>query len=190
MARTVTWFFQGYEPGCLIVKDSRTLESAFAVRPDILRDTVWGANRPKLMECNLQTTRSFRALKVWVSVQTFGMAVFRRAVQQGIDLAARAENFVNANPDLDLVSPAQLGILCCRAHPSEELDEPALERVNRKVLARIFWEEPALVSSTNVRGTFTLRLCTLNHATTWDDVRETLEPSRNSAGEALTATDF
>ena len=178
------WFFQGYEAGCLLVKDIRTLENAFAVRPDVLQDTVWGANHPNLVDRNLQTSRSFRALKVWMSVQTFGMAAFRRAIQQGMDLAARAEEFVETSPDLELVSPAQLGILCFRARPSEELGEPALERVNRKVLARVFWEEPALVSSTNVRGTFTLRLCILNHTTTWDDVRETLEAVARFGREA------
>jgi len=178
------WFFQGYEAGCLLVKDNRTLENAFAVRPDVLQDTVWGANHPNLVDRSLQTSRSFRALKVWVSVQTFGMAAFRQAVQQGIDLAAQAEDFVGTSPDLELVSPAQLGILCFRARPSAELDEPALERVNRKVLARVFWEEPALVSSTTVRGIFTLRLCILNHTTTWDDVRETLEAIARFGREA------
>ena len=178
------WFFQGYEAGCLLVKDIRTLENAFAVRPDVLQDTVWGANHPNLVDRNLQTSRAFRALKVWMSVQTFGMAAFRQAVQQGIDLAAQAEDFVGTSPDLQLMSPAQLGILCFRANPSETLDEPALERVNRKVLARVFWEEPALVSSTLVRGSFTLRLCILNHTTTWDDVRETLEAIARFGREA------
>ncbi len=178
------WFFQGYEAGCLLVKDIRTLENAFAVRPDVLQDTIWGANHPNLVDRNLQTSRAFRALKVWMSVQTFGMAAFRRAVQQGIDLAAQAEDFVGASPNLELLSPAQLGILCFRAHPSDELDEAALERVNRKVLARVFWEEPALVSSTLVRGMFTLRLCILNHTTTWDDVRETLEAIARFGREA------
>ena len=178
------WFFQGYEAGCLLVKDIRTLENAFAVRPDVLQDTVWGANHPNLVDRNLQTSRAFRALKVWMSVQTFGMAAFRRAIQQGIELAVQAEDFVGASPDLQLMSPAQLGILCFRANPSETLDEPALERVNRKVLARVFWEEPALVSSTLVRGSFTLRLCILNHTTTWDDVRETLEAIARFGREA------
>ncbi len=178
------WFFQGYEAGCLLVKDIRTLENAFAVRPDVLQDTVWGANHPNLVDRNLQTSRAFRALKVWMSVQTFGMAAFRNAVQQGIDLAAQGQDFVEASPDLEMISPAQLGILCFRANPSETLGAAALERVNRKVLARVFWEEPALVSSTLVRGAFTLRLCILNHTTTWDDVRETLEAIAKFGREA------
>ena len=36
------WFFQPYEAGCLLVKDVRTLERAFAIHHDVLQDSVWG----------------------------------------------------------------------------------------------------------------------------------------------------
>ena len=58
------WFFQPYETGCLLVKDVRTLESAFSVRHDILQDTVWGKNHPNFSDRGLQLSRSVRALKV------------------------------------------------------------------------------------------------------------------------------
>ena len=37
----------------------------------------------------LQLSRMCRALKVWMSIQTFGLAAFRAAVDQALDLAAR-----------------------------------------------------------------------------------------------------
>jgi glutamate/tyrosine decarboxylase-like PLP-dependent enzyme len=170
------WLFQPYEVGALLVKDVRTLEHAFEVRHDILQDTVWGANHPNLSDRNLQLSRSFRALKVWMSIQTFGMAAFRRAVSKGMELAARAEQYVRESPTLELPTPASLGIVCFRVNPSDaDPDEEVLEQINRKVLARIFWEDRAFLSSTLVHGTFALRLCIINHTTTWDDVRETLE---------------
>jgi len=55
------------------------------------------------------------------------------------------------------------------------------------VLARVFWEEPALMSSTLLKGRFALRLCILNHTTAWDDVRETLEAIERFGSEALAA---
>ena len=55
------WFFQPYEAGCLLVKDESTLTDAFAVRPDILQDTVWGANHPNFSNLGLQLSRSVRA---------------------------------------------------------------------------------------------------------------------------------
>ena len=170
------WFFQPYEAGCLLVKDENTLTDAFAVRPDILQDTVWGANHPNYSNLGLQLSRSVRALKVWMSVQTFGMAAFRRAIDNGMELSARAEERIRASPVLEAMNVVTLGIVCFRVNPADEgLGEEALDKVNRAVLARMFWDDPAFVSSTLLHGTFALRMCILNHTTTWDDVRETLE---------------
>ena len=67
----------------------------------------------------------------------------------------------------------------------DQLSEDALEEVNRTVLARMFWDDRAFMSSTLLRGTFALRMCIVNHTTTWDDVRETLEAVERFGGEAL-----
>ncbi len=179
------WFFQPYEAGCLLVQDARTLEHAFGVHHDILQDTVWGANHPNVSDRGLQLSRSFRALKVWMSVQTFGMAAFRRAVAKGMELADRAEEYVQTSPILELLTPASLGVVCFRIKPAGTAADEALEEVNRTVLARVFWEDRAFVSSTLLRGTFSLRLCIVNHTTTWDDVRETLEATERFGREAL-----
>ncbi len=180
------WFFQPYEAGCLLVKDESTLKDAFAVRPDILQDTVWGANHPNFSDLGLQLSRSARALKVWMSVQTFGMAAFRHAVAKGMDLAARAETYIRESPVLENMNPVTLGIVCFRVNPADDdLDETMLDKVNRTVLARLFWDDPAFVSSTMLHGTFALRMCIINHTTTWDDVRETLAAVERFGRDAL-----
>ena len=179
------WLFQPYEVGALLVKDARTLEHAFEVHHDILQDTVWGANHPNISDRGLQLSRSFRGLKVWMSIQTFGMAAFRRAVDKGMELAARAEKYVQESAVLEFLTPVSLGIVCFRINPADrDHDEKALEQINRKVLARVFWEDRAFLSSTLLRGTFALRLCIINHNTTWDDVRETLEAAERFGMEA------
>ena len=182
------WFFQPYEAGILLVKDLRTLERAFAVKHDVLQDTIWGANHPNFSDRGLQLSRSVRALKVWVSIQTFGMAAFRSAVSRGMELASRAESYVRASPNLEIANPASLGIVCFRIRPADtDLDEGVLEEINKTVLARVFWDDRAFISSTLLHGTFALRMCIVNHTTTWDDVRETLEAVERFGREALAA---
>ena len=88
------WFFQPYEAGCLLVKDATTLDTAFRIPHDMLQDTIWGAKHPNFSDRGLQLSRSVRALKIWVSVQTFGMDAFRRAVSKGMELASRAEEYI------------------------------------------------------------------------------------------------
>ena len=120
-----------------------------------------------------------------MSVQTFGMGAFRSAVDKGMELAVRAEEHVRESRTLQLMTPVSLGIVCFRINPVDaDLDEEALEQINRKVLSRIFWEDRAFLSSTLVHGTFTLRMCIINHTTTWDDVRETLEAAERFGMEA------
>ncbi len=179
------WLFQPYEVGCLLVKDVRTLEEPFGVRPDFLQDTVWGADHPNFTDRGLQLSRSFRALKVWMSIQTFGIAAFRQAVSKGMELAARTEEYIRASANLEVLNPASLGVVCLRVNPGgEEFGEEALEAINQQVLARVFWEDNAFISSTRLKGTFSLRLCIINHNTTWDDVRETLEAIERFGTEA------
>lgn len=179
-------FFQPYEAGCLLVKDLSNLERAFAVRHDILQDTIWGANHPNFSDRGLQLSRSVRALKIWVSVKTFGMAPFRNAISNSMSLATQAEEHVRKSNTMEMLLPASLGIVCFRINPDDtDLDEESLERINRKVLVRVFWEDRALMSSTLLRGMFSLRLCIVNYTTTWDDVRETLEAIERFGKEAL-----
>ena len=46
-------------------------------------------------------------------------------------------------------------------------------------------EDRAFMSSTRLRKMFSLRLCIVNHTTTWDDICETLETVERFGGEAL-----
>jgi len=179
------WLFQPYEAGALMVKNVRHLEDAFGIGNDVLQDTVWGANHPNFADRGQQLSRAARALKIWMSVQTFGMARFRAAVQNGLDLARRAEAYVESSPSLELMSPVSLGIVCFRVNPGDAPDSQSLDEVNRKVLARVFWDELAFFSSTQLKGAVALRLCIVNHTTTWEDVRSTLDLVVRFGKEAL-----
>ena len=179
------WLFQPYDVGCLLVKDTRTLESAFAIHHDVLQDSVWGANHPNQADRGLQLSRRDRALKIWMSVQMFGMARLRAAVAQGIELGERAARYVADSPLLELMTPASLGIVCFRIDPGGARGDEALDRINRKVLARVFWEDRAFLSSTLLRRQLALRLCVINHTTSWQDVRETLEAIEQFGRDAL-----
>ena len=171
-----------------MVKDATTLDTAFRIPHDMLQDTIWGGRHPNFSDRGLQLSRSVRALKIWISVQIFGMDAFRQAVSKGMELTARAEKYIKASPVLEVMNPASLGIVCFRVNPADtNLDAVSLQEINRTVLARIFWEDRAFISSTLLHGKFSLRMCIVNHNTTWDDVRETLEAAEQFGSEAVSA---
>lgn len=182
------WLFQPFETGCLMVRDVRLLEAAFSVRPEYLQDTEWGRDHPNFGDRGLQLSRSFRALKVWMSIQTFGMKAFRAAVSNGIELAARADRWIRESESLEIANPASLGVVCFRfAPPDEEMSDEQLEAINDRVQQRVIDSGVAMMSSTRLRGRYSLRLCILNHETTWEDVRTTLEAIERFGVEELEA---
>ena len=182
------WLFQPFECGCLMVKDIRKLEGAFSVQPEYLQDTRWGRDHPNFGDRGLQLSRSFRALKVWMSVQTFGMAAFRRSIGQGIELAERAEAYIRESDVLQIANPASLGVVCFRVNPrTTELNDEQLEEINEAVQARVIEEAVAMMSSTRLRGLYSLRFCILNHTTTWEDVRFTLAAIEDFGRETISS---
>ena len=180
------WFFQPFEAGCLLVKELSNLENAFGIHHDVLQDTIWGANHPNFSDRGIQLSRSVRALKIWMSVQTFGMDAFRRAVSNGMELADRAEEYILESRNLEVLNSASLSVVCFRVNPDDcELDEEVLEEANKTVLSNVFWDGHAFISSTRLHGKFSLRMCIVNHTTTWNDVRETLEAAERFGRAAL-----
>ncbi len=170
------WLFQPFEAGCLMVRDVRRLEEAFSVRPEYLQDIEWGERNVNFADRGLQLTRTFRALKVWMSVQTFGLRAFREAIGNGIRLAHRAEEYIRGSDTLELLSPASLGVVCFRTNPpGVERSEAELETLNDAVQARVIESGIAMMSSTRLHGTYALRLCILSHQTVWSDVEDTLK---------------
>ena len=75
----------------------------------------------------------------------------------------------------EILSPAQLGVVCFRAHPAG-VDEPAeLDALNERINARVNATGRFLMSSTRLRGRFSLRLCTQVHRMTEADIDEVIQ---------------
>ena len=163
------WFFQPYETGCLMVRDVERLESAFRIMPDYLQDADWGRENVNFCDRGLQLTRAFRALRVWLAVQRYGLAAHRREIARAIVVARRVAARIDAEEELELLAPRSLAVVCFRyrGRPKARGD---LDELNREIQDRIVQSGVAMISSTRLRGRFSLRFCVLNARTTEDDV--------------------
>ncbi len=171
------WLFQPIEMGCCLVRDARWLAHTFSERPEYLQDT-WAdldaEQEVNFGERGVQLTRGFRALKLWMTVKTFGEDALRAAVERGITNAQFAEQRVRGASEFEVVTPAQLGILTFRAlaPESSRLDSNQLNRAvydaNRK---RGF----SMLTTTTIRRQTVLRMCVINPRTTEEDIRRSIE---------------
>ena len=169
------WLYQPMECGCVLIRDGARLERTFAIHPDYLDgDAVQGAGEINFADRGLQLSRGFRALKVWVAVQTFGLAAFRACIQRNLELAEYAEALIRDRPGLTLMAPATLGIVCFRREwPG--CDEAETERRGTALAAELERAGTALVSTTRLAGRHAVRLCVLNPTTSAEHVRRVIE---------------
>jgi glutamate/tyrosine decarboxylase-like PLP-dependent enzyme len=120
-----------------------------------------------------------------MSIQTFGLARFREAIARTIQYASDAAALVTKTANLELLGPPSLGVLCFRCRPAGAGWTPErIAKLNEAIQARVIGEGAAMISSTRLRGVYSLRLCIMSHRTTWDDVRGTIERIA-AIGEAL-----
>jgi glutamate/tyrosine decarboxylase-like PLP-dependent enzyme len=168
------WLYQPYECGCLIVRDGPLVSQAFHILPDYLQDTAVGGVEVNFADRGIQLTRAARALKLWMSLHYFGVEGFRAAIDRSLDLAQHAEALVEASPELELLSPATLGVVCFRRRPAGVDDEPALAALNTDLDRRLAESGEGMISSTRVDGRYSLRLCVLNFRSRAEDVERVL----------------
>ena len=156
------WLYQPMECGCVLIRDGARLERTFAIHPDYLDgDAVQGAGEVNFADRGLQLSRGFRALKVWVTVHTFGLTAFRACIQRNLELAEYAEALIRSHPELTLMAPATLGIVCFRREwPG--CGEAETERRGTALAEELERGGTALVSTTRLAGQHAVRLCILN----------------------------
>jgi aromatic-L-amino-acid/L-tryptophan decarboxylase len=164
------WLFQPYEIGCLLMREPGLLERAFALHAAVLRDTA--TDEVNFRDRSVQLTRTSRALKLWLSIRVFGVAAFREAIAHGIALAEHAEATLRSRPGWEVVSPAQLAIVCF----AREGADPT------RLAAAMVDDGFAAPSTTEVAGRVVLRLCTMNPRTTFEDVERTIERMEELSG--------
>ena len=169
------WLYQPMECGCVLIRDGARLERTFAIHPDYLdSDAAQGAGEVNFADRGLQLSRGFRALKVWVTVQTFGLAAFRAAIQRNLELAEYAETLIRSHAGLTLMAPATLGIVCFRREwPG--CDEAETERRGTALAADLERGGTALVSTTRLASRHAIRLCILNPTSSEEHVRRVIE---------------
>ena len=178
------WLFQPVECGCVLVRQAEDLREMFRIVPAYLRDNDLSAEEVNFRDWGVQLTRGFRALKLWMTIQVFGMDAMRAAVARGMRLAEVAEEELRALAGWEIVTPAQLGIVTFRHRP-DGIDGAEADVLQRRIAAGLAADGYALLSTTELRGRTVLRLCTINPRTTDEEMRQAVRTLDRVAGEQV-----
>ena len=169
------WLAMPFEVGCLMVRDGAALERAFELHPEYLQEGPGGGHAVNFADRGLQLTRASRAIKVWLALQTFGVDAFRAVIDRALDLTLDAQRRIEADPRLELVSPASLGVLTFRRRGGAGRSPADVDRENQAIVAALAAAGDVVLTSTVIGGRYAIRLCILNHTTAEADIAYALE---------------
>lgn len=173
------WMHVPFEAGCALVKDRSAHRDAFSVNPEYLAREVRGiaAGSEWFSNYGVELSRSFRALKVWMSLKEQGAERYGRMMARNVEQARYLGSLIKQESILQLMAPIGLDIVCFRYQP-EGWSEAVLEAVNKEILAELQEQGIAAPSYTTLKGRYCLRVAIANHRSKQEDfdllIREVL----------------
>lgn len=167
------WMYLPYEIGCILVRHPREHRQAFSLTPVYLEQDVkgrglTGGDLPWLTDYDFHLSRGFRALKAWMTLKEHGRNKFARLIQQNIDQASYLGELIENQPQLELVTPVVLNVVCFRFVP-QGFPTDRLDALNKEILVELQEQGIAVLSGTAILGKYVMRVGHTNHRSRRED---------------------
>jgi aromatic-L-amino-acid/L-tryptophan decarboxylase len=160
------WAHVPYDAGCVLVRDGALHRAAFATEPPYLSrfDRGTAAGAPWFADYGPDLSRGFRALKTWFTLKVHGTDAIGAVISRTCSLARDLESRVLATPELELLAPVALNIVCFR-YRGEDPD-----RLNARIVIDL--QESGIVapSTTKIGDRLAIRAAIVNHRTDARDI--------------------
>jgi len=166
------WLFTPIDCSVLYCAREDMLKRAFSITPAYLT-TSEGPGVRNLMDYGSSLGRRFRGLKLWFVLRAFGVEGAKARIAAHIDMARRLREWIEADLDFEMLAPTHFSTVVFTHRGGGAINERIHDAVNAS--------GEALISHTEVRGRYALRMAIGNLRTTLEDVRATWELIRKLA---------
>jgi aromatic-L-amino-acid decarboxylase len=171
--------FLPYGTGALVARDGEKLRRAHMETADYLQDLDLGEETiPNFGEYSAEFTRSFRGLRVWLPLMLHGVAAFRDALNEKLDLAEHMHAALTETPGLELPWAAGLTVVPFRVAGEPDVANAA----TRQVLDRVNASRRVFFSTTTIDRLLYIRPCIVVHRTHRDRIDEAIDLIREATG--------
>jgi glutamate/tyrosine decarboxylase-like PLP-dependent enzyme len=160
------WGQVPYDAGFILVRDGKPHYDTFASPAAYLRRETRGmaAGSPWPCDFGPDLSRGFRALKTWFTLKVYGGERLGRMISNTCELAQYMKQRIEASPELELLAPVSLNIVCFR-YRGEDAD-----RVNADIAVALQESGIAAPSTTTLQGHLAIRAAIVNHRTNSSDI--------------------
>ncbi|MFZ0312511.1 MAG: pyridoxal-dependent decarboxylase [Candidatus Korobacteraceae bacterium] len=155
------WGQVPYDAGFLLVRDGALQRNAFAASASYLRRETRGlaAGSPWPCDYGPDLSRGFRALKTWFTLKVYGTEALGAVISRSCALARYLEQRITSTPELELLAPVELNVVCFRYRADDA------DGVNRSIAVELQESGSVAPSTTVIDGQLAIRAAIVNHRT-------------------------
>jgi aromatic-L-amino-acid decarboxylase len=173
------WLLTNFDCTAYYVRDPAALVAAFQASPEYLR-TAYDPEVVNFRDWGIQLGRRFRALKLWFVLRSYGVEGLQTMIRRHVALARELEGWIRDDPAFELMAPVPLGLVCFRLRRTG-LDDPELDDLNARLLARVNASRRVFLTHTRLGGRYAIRLVVGQRTTEWRHVEEAWRLLREAA---------
>ncbi len=179
------WLYVNYEAGCVLIRNAAVHKNAFAQTASYLSKHERGlaAGPDSFSSYGLELSRSFKSLKVWMSIKEHGIDKYTRLIRQNIAQVFYMESKIKEEPLLEMLTPVSLNIVCFR-FVKPQMNNDDLNHLNKEIVMQLQEQGIAAPSYTILHGKYAIRLSITNHRTKAKDLDKVIS-SVLSIGETI-----
>ena len=165
------WAQVQYDAGFVLVRDRDVHRAAFAAPAAYLSRESRGLAAGSTWPCDFgpDLSRSFKALKVWFTLQIYGDQQLGRMMEHTCELANELAKQIREYDELELLAPVALNIVCFRYRGPES------DRLNSEIVIALQESGRAAPSTTRINGDVAIRAAIFNHRTTTKQLERLIE---------------
>jgi glutamate/tyrosine decarboxylase-like PLP-dependent enzyme len=160
------WGQAPYDAGFILVRDGEAHKNTFTLPAAYLQRAERGlaAGSPWPCDFGPDLSRGFRALKVWFTLKVYGTEVLGASISRCCALARYLEERIAATPELELMAPVELNIVCFRYRAEDT------NRVNDAIVVALQESGVVAPSTTRINGRTAIRAAIVNHRTSRTEI--------------------
>ena len=180
------WGQAPYDAGFILVRDGEAHKKAFALPAAYLQRAERGlaAGSPWPCDFGPDLSRGFRALKVWFTLKVWARRRWERRSRAVARWPRYLEARIAATPELELMAPVELNIVCFRYRP--EGSNEKMQSYQRRDCRRLQESGVVAPSTTRINGRTAIRAAIVNHRTSRAEI-DALVENTLALGRALQA---
>ncbi len=166
-----------YDAGFLLVRNPDIHRRTFSSPVAYLNRAPSGLAAGDIWPCDLgpDLSRGFRALKTWITFQTFGARRIGACIEHTCRVAKRLEALIQQSDLFEMRAPVGLNIVCFGLKSSQD------DTLNADIVVDLHDRGTAAPSTTQLNGQAVIRAAIVNHRTVESDMDRFLQELHTSA---------